>query len=146
MLFGRSTRIYTHASAFTSSGLVVVAHTKNVKWNDEAQDMVASCPDLASNVHEPGARNQSLTFDILKEGTDAASFATLQDAYVAGTALYYAVCPKAKGTAGGKAMLFIGKVLKFDQDHPDDSPTAASIVVSPCDDTTMPTWTATPLS
>jgi len=143
---GRDARIYYHASAFTAAGLTVVAHTKDITITDEAKIVTASAMDLEYDVHGQGSKDFGVEFAILREGTDETSFAALRDAYDAQTMLWFAVCPAAKGDTAGKAMLFVGKVFKFNEDHPMDGDVAATVLLKNGDMTIMPTWTATPLS
>jgi hypothetical protein len=143
---GRDARIYYHTSAFTAAGLTVVAHTQDITITDEAAVVTAKAADLEYDVHGQGSKDFGVEFSILREGTDETSFAALRAAYDAQTMLWFAVLPAAKTETAGMGMLFVGKVMKFNEDHPMGDAVAATVLLKNGDMTIMPTWTATPLA
>lgn len=145
--FGRYSKIYISASAFTAAGLIEVGRTQDIDFPDEAEDMTATARDLAYKVHSPGIKDCTLSFKRLMEATDAGTdIDLLLDAYEDGTELFVILTRAAKTEASGYAKKFKGKVLKKNEPRPEGGVAVYEFMIAPSDPSNLPTRVSTPLA
>lgn len=144
--YGRKARLYYHTSAFTASGLTEITRCKDITLTDEARDMAASASDLEYDVHEQGGKEFSVEFEKLLEATDQTTLTALRNSYINRTDLYFVLCRDVKGNASGSAITFVGRVMTWNENTPEDGPGSVKIKLRPTDPDNLPTRVSTPLA
>lgn len=146
-LFGRKARIYVSATDYASANATMLLATKDIDYQDEAEDMKATARDYTYAVHGQGGKDVSLAFrKICEVGAQGTDTGILQTSYDNGSDIYVQVLHDTKDQSSGAGRKFKGVVMKMTKSYPESGEAIYDVMIVPSDPAYPPASVSTPLS
>lgn len=117
--YGWEGRLYYNSGTHDGPTWVEITPVGEVKFNDDAEDLVLKIRAGGHKVHAQGAVDLSLSFSLVHD-PDNAAWAVLQAAKAARSIIEVAILDRDKDTANPVGWRMPAVVLKFTPDQPDN--------------------------